>query len=356
MAGATCARSLSDAGVDVCLFDKARGVGGRMATRRVRWSDEAGVDHEVAFDHGAPGFSTHSAAFAKFVHESVQSGELVRWNPIMDSGSFAPLGGLEAWIATPDMPALCRRLLEALPVALGQAVDALHRTASGWRVERQGETLGRDFTHVVLAMPPQQAARLLAAHRPDWARRGFQQRMLPCWTLLGVADPPADPPTWDVAWPSNGPLDWIIRNERKPGRAPVDGRLNWVAHAKAAWSETHLETPGDVVHAELLCAVADFLGQVPSWRISQVHRWRYASVERPDACALEPFWFDDELGLGVCGDFLGGAGVEGAWTSGDALAARIARACSVDRQASVGDAGARISHQVDAIRSGALDA
>jgi predicted NAD/FAD-dependent oxidoreductase len=29
------------------------------------------------------------------------------------------------------------------------------------------------------------------------------------------------------------------------------------------------------------------------------------------------------MGLGACGDFLGGAGVEGAWLSGQMLAARL---------------------------------
>jgi len=247
----------------------------------------------------------------------------------MASDGFVPLEGFESWIAKPDMPTLCRRQLDALPVTLGQTIDAIRSAPGGWRLDWLGETLGRDFTHVVLAMPPSQAASLLAPHRPDWAQLGLRQRMLPCWTLIGVTDRPVDEPAWEAAWPLSGPLAWIIRNERKPGRASDDGRVHWVAHAKAGWSETHLEAPDDAVHATLLSAVGDFLGQAPNWRFSQVHRWRYASVARPDACALEPFWFDAELGLGVCGDFLGGAGLEGAWTSGNAMATRIARACGL---------------------------
>jgi predicted NAD/FAD-dependent oxidoreductase len=33
--------------------------------------------------------------------------------------------------------------------------------------------------------------------------------------------------------------------------------------------------------------------------------------------------WDADAGLGACGDALGGAGVEGAWLSGRALAARL---------------------------------
>ncbi len=35
MTGITCARALADAGFDVTVFEKSRGLGGRMATRRV---------------------------------------------------------------------------------------------------------------------------------------------------------------------------------------------------------------------------------------------------------------------------------------------------------------------------------
>lgn len=329
MAGATCARGLADAGAEVHLFDKARGVGGRLATRRIRWDDAAGPDAEIAFDHGAPGFAVHSAAFASFVHRHVEAGSLVRWLPRMAPGSFVPLEGHECWVGTPRMPALCARLVDGLPLSLGCGVDALRRDADGWRLERLGQTLGSGFAQVVLAMPPLQAAALLGPHRRDWAQLARQQRMLPCWTLMGVAQAPAAAPAWDVAWPVSGPLAWLVRNDHKPGRGPGEGRAHWVAHANAQWSETHLEAADDRVQAALLQAIDAFLGQPQDWRFAQVHRWRYASAARQAVSAREPFWYDDDLGLGVCGDYLGDAGVEGAWTSGEALATRVAWTCEL---------------------------
>lgn len=326
MAGATCARELSDAGVDVHLFEKSRGVGGRMATRRIRWRDAAQRDHEVAFDHGAPGFPVRSAAFARFVDQQAESGALVRWLPRMAPGSLVPFDGCDSWTGSHRMPAVCSRLLDGLHVTLGGAIDTIRRGPAGWSLERLGETLGRGFAHVVLAMPPLQAAALLAPHRRDWATRAREQRMLPCWTLMGLSAEPAAA-EWDSAWPVNGPLGWIVRNDRKPGRRSDDGAAHWVAHASARWSERHLEARDDEVQAALLLAMDEFLGQRLQWRFSQVHRWRYAAVARRASFAQEPFWYDDDLGLGVCGDYLGGAGVEGAWMSGHALGERIAWAC-----------------------------
>ena len=58
---------------------------------------------------------------------------------------------------------------------------------------------------------------------------------------------------------------------------------------------------------------------------ANVHRWRYAAAAAGcDGSSDDECWWDDSLGLGVCGDFLAGGGVEAAWHSGDELADRMA--------------------------------
>ncbi len=54
-----------------------------------------------------------------------------------------------------------------------------------------------------------------------------------------------------------------------------------------------------------------------------MHRWRYAmpAAEAPDNRLC---WWDLSLGLGVCGDYLGGGDADGAWRSGDELGDRMA--------------------------------
>ena len=46
MSGLTCARALQDAGFRVQVFDKSRGVGGRLATRAVGGSGCAPTDDD----------------------------------------------------------------------------------------------------------------------------------------------------------------------------------------------------------------------------------------------------------------------------------------------------------------------
>lgn len=50
IAGLSCAQRLAGAGADVLVLDKARGVGGRCATWRLR---DQPIDHGVAFLHCA---------------------------------------------------------------------------------------------------------------------------------------------------------------------------------------------------------------------------------------------------------------------------------------------------------------
>jgi renalase len=324
LAGLTCAQRLAQAGYTVRVFEKSRGVGGRMATRRLQWQDDSGQAHTASVDHGTASFTARSPAFSGFVADAAEAGLLAPWSPQKAMGSFESLDGPNAWVATPDMPALCRHL--ALAAAwVGQArVAALHHKSSGWEVIGDEGPLGEGFDHVLLAIPPAQAAELVRPHRSDWAELAARWPMRPCWTLMAVVDQGGGEngggPSWNLALPTRGPLASIIRNDAKPGRTSDPLRATWVAHATAAWSQTQLDSPAPGVEAQLKAAVAQWLGQPLVWRHTTVHRWLYASASRAETALVNRFWLDAGLGLGMCGDFLGGAGVEGAWTSGRALA------------------------------------
>jgi predicted NAD/FAD-dependent oxidoreductase len=315
--GAACAQGLRLAGHRVTVFDKSRGVGGRMATRRAKWFDATGQAVTVEFDHGAPHFAARSPRFRAALARAEAAGVVTRWSPRVHVES--PLSGAgEQYLARGTMPSLCRFWLEGTPVRLDYTVAGLHRRADGWHLLSAGGQAEGPFDQVVLAVPPRQAAALLSGHHARWSQALMSIRMEPCWTLMAVTDEVDWP--WDAAEPARGPLAWVARNDRKPGRGGPPGCATWVAHATPAWSAAHLE--------ETAAAVADELGSalqalMPTgvrgslrWHHAAAHRWRYAA---PAAADLEPWW-DAAAGLGVCGDALGGADVEGAWRSGDELA------------------------------------
>lgn len=218
-----------------------------------------------------------------------------------------------------------------------------------------GPAPGSPVAHLVLALPPAQLAPLLSPWRDDWARRARQTPMRPCWTLMAVASPADTWPDWQACWPTEGPLAWLARQDGQPepfgavnpgatpprqrpgdsaaGAAPATPPRDaaararapaaWVAHATAAFSQQHLEAAPETVLPQLQTALEAQLGQHLHWHHSVLHRWRYATAPRADRLQPTGCWWDSNLRLGVCGDHLGGTGVEGAWRSGLALAHRL---------------------------------
>lgn len=323
IAGAACAHALQQAGYGVHVFDKSRGPGGRMATRRLEWLDSQAQKWTTALDHGALCLSAHTAPFQAFVDRAVQQGRLVAWRPRMAAGGLSVGASHAVYVPTPDMPALCRDLLAGVSLVCPWAVDRLHRGPQGWQLESCGVRFDADFDAVVLALPLPQAARLISPHRADWAQVAGSAVMRPCWTLMGVASAPAcaSPEDWDLARPAAGPLAWVMRSDARPGRAQVPGQAHWVAHARTGWSRRHLDHSPAEVQQHLQDALAAVLGGPLGWLHCVVHRWLYASPQGLSRPGVELCWWDDSLALGVCADTLGGRGpgVEAAWMSAQAV-------------------------------------
>ncbi len=330
IAGSSCARALTLAGHSVHVFDKSRGPGGRLATRRVERVDRLGQPCTTRLDHGAVGITARSVSFKAFVDEALRGGGLAQWSPALATGSLPVEDGERFYVPLPDMPALCRRQLVGAATTWSFPVDGLHKRALGWQVQAGSDVHPQPFDAAVLALPPAQAAALLRPHRRDWARHASIAPMQPCWTLMGIADTSKDTlepaPGWDLARPPTGPLEWVLRNDARPGRARVPGQAHWVVHARSGWSRRHLEQPAEWVQQQMQTALANCLGRPVHWHHCAVHRWRYALPQTQKTAAAESFWWDAVQGLGVCGDFLGasgGSGFEGAWLSAQSLSAAM---------------------------------
>lgn len=334
MAGVACVAGLRSAGLKVVLFDKSRGVGGRMATRRVTDADSGAL--RFGLDHGAPAFAARQPRFKAWLSRAEARGVVQRWQPRIHA-VWPQRPELTLWVPQGDMPALARHFLADGPLQLQQTVQRLQRNARGWWLHSaEGQRHG-PFAQVVLAMPPVQAAALLAGHHDGWADSLRAQRMQACWTLMACTAAPDWP--WDAAEPERGPLTLVLRNDRKPGRRTPEGLATWVALATPEWSAAHLEDDPQRVAEALSAALAALLPHdAKPWQYQTVHRWRYAHCAPSDVSARSGqgdhadqaahvdgasalgCWWDADLGLGVCGDHLGGGGVEGAWHSGDELA------------------------------------
>jgi predicted NAD/FAD-dependent oxidoreductase len=318
LAGLSCATLLQRAGFAVSVFDKSRAAGGRMSTRR-------GDGWQC--DHGAQYFTARDPDFCAEVARWCAAGAAALWQPRLQILGEAALRAVDPtvqrFVGTPRMTAPARLLAAELPITTSITIQQLQQQPRGWQLVSIEHGIVRDdFAAVLLAVPAPQAVPLLQLAAPQLANLASTVRMRGSWALmLQFAAPLALP--FDAAFVNTGPLGWIARDRSKPGRV---GQESWLLHANAAWSEQHLDSSSDDVAAALLAAFAELAGPIPqvmsqttpqTW---SAHRWRYADTEQP---LMEGCVWSAADNIGLCGDWLNGGKVEGAWLSGRALAQQV---------------------------------
>lgn len=312
IAGLSAARALRDAGQVVHLFDKSRGSGGRMSSKR----SDAG-----ALDMGAQYFTARDRRFVNEVQRWQSNGWAEQWKPQLynsKAGQLTPSPDEQIrWVGTPRMSAITRALLDDLPVTFGCRITDVFQGEQHWNLlDADGGNHG-PFSHVIIATPAPQATALLAA-APKLASAAAGVKMDPTWAIALAFDKPLDTPM-QGCFVQDSPLDWLARNRSKPGR---DTTLDtWVLHATSAWSKAHLDLSREAVIEHLHGAFAELLHcAMPAPSFSLAHRWLYA---RPSGSHEFGVLADADLGLFVCGDWCLSGRVEGAWLSGQEAARRL---------------------------------
>ncbi|CRL99286.1 NAD(P)/FAD-dependent oxidoreductase [Pseudomonas poae] len=312
IAGLSAAQALRDAGQVIHLFDKSRGSGGRMSSKR----SDAG-----ALDMGAQYFTARDRRFVNEVQRWQSNGWAEQWKPQLynfKSGQLTPSPDEQIrWVGTPRMSAITRALLDDLPVTFGCRITDVFQGEQHWNLlDADGGNHG-PFSHVIIATPAPQATALLAA-APKLASAAAGVKMDPTWAIALAFDKPLDTPM-QGCFVQDSPLDWLARNRSKPGR---DTTLDtWVLHATSAWSKAHLDLSREAVIEHLHGAFAELLHcTMPAPSFSLAHRWLYA---RPSSSHEFGVLADADLGLFVCGDWCLSGRVEGAWLSGQEAARRL---------------------------------
>ena len=296
IAGLACAGRLARAGLTPLVLDKGRGIGGRVATRRVG---------ALQFDHGAQYVTAQGDDFAAVLATLAASGQVRDWN----DGS-----GDKRMVGVPGMSALAKAMAAGLDVRQGIQVASVRRDASGWLLSTGDTDLAA--SRLVITAPAPQAAALLGHEHPLTARLAGV-RMEPCLTLMAAIAAPAP---FASRFAPDEPLSWIAQDSSKPGRPSADP-VAFVAQAGPAFSADHLELGPDALVDLLTPLLCRQLG-VGTDRVvhAQAHRWRYARVASPLG---QPFLSDDAGMLFVGGDWCLGQRIEDAWTSGMAMAEEL---------------------------------
>lgn len=306
LAGLTAARELTHRNVPVTLLDKGRGVGGRLATRRIEQSRA---------DHGAQYFSAKSPEFRAQVQEWLTDGLVSEW-PHHSSADFQH----PRYVGTEGMNAIAKQLAKGLDIRTGERAIRLESETTGWRVETEtGTTYQADA--VLITVPAPQALALLWESSIDLNSSGLSAletiEYQPCLAVMVLLNQPSQIPAPGYLKFDDGPVAWVADNSRK-GISPNQPSVT--IHASHSFSQTHLEGDMNAVGKQLVAHLQEWI-PAESIQAIQVHRWRYSNATRRyhEACLAaqtpHPLLFG--------GDGFGVGNVEGAYLSGRALAGKV---------------------------------
>ena len=311
MSGITAGLYLQNNGYEVNLYEKSRGPGGRMATRRV---------DDLAFDHGAQYFTARHERFRHQVNAWVEAGAVKEWTGrigVLDQGTIdSKPSTTRRYVGTPRMSALTRHMSASLDVAYNTRISNVTYADASWTLETESGQTTEAYDGLLITVPPEQALPFLS-HSPDLHDQVRAVSMRPCWAVMLVYDTPLSIPL-DGAFVHNSPLSWICRNGQKPERPPHE---TWVLHSSPDWAEQHLEMTREQVLPLLVHAFQEAVGEdLQAASFAKAHRWRYALAQNPLSTGC--LW-DPAKHLAVSGDWCNSSRVEGAYLSGLAAAGRF---------------------------------
>ncbi|MEQ3554082.1 FAD-dependent oxidoreductase [Pseudonocardia nematodicida] len=304
IAGVTCAAELAARGVDVTVYERARGAGGRLATHR--------HDGRPA-DIGAAYFTVSDDGFAAHVERGRAAGLVREWTDTLavydGTTRSADAPGPVRWAAPGGLRSLVTDTARDLTVHTGRTVKRVRPGPDGRPVVD-----GESCDAVVLAMPDPQAVRLLDPDTSAGAAVAGRAWNPVLALTLGFAR--RDWPELPAAFVNDHPVLSLVADDgdRRGDRAPV-----LVAHSTGELARAHDADPSGAV-PEMTAAVRELLGIAdgPEW--THVHRWRFAA---PAQQRDEPFHLDDD-GIGLAGDAWGRSRVQTAWLSGRAAGRAVA--------------------------------
>ncbi|GAB4241261.1 MAG: FAD-dependent oxidoreductase [Stanieria sp.] len=318
LAGLTCAQHLQQQRYQVIVLDKSRGVGGRVATRRI---------NNTCVDHGVPFLEIQGKQTEELIQQLTQAKILQLWDgkiyQLDSQNNLQPTPPIKRYIIPEGINTIAKYLARGLEINKQFQVTAIKPIENIWQILTESNEQIKAKA-IVMAIPAPQALPILESQVPTKLINQLRQvQFYPCITVMAGYDSQylSDLPSWQgVRINNQTDLIWIAldSSKRDTTTQPV-----FVFHSTAEFTQKYLDATDLQPAGKQLLQQAAFLLlpwlDSPQWL--QVHRWRYSipshSLFLPCLSTTQP------LPLVCCGDWCIGNGVEDALISGLASAAKI---------------------------------
>ena len=303
VAGLRCAQGLREQGIEARVFEKSRGLGGRLARRQYPWG---------SVDIGAPllTVNTPPADWSPLVAQGQvirQRFRCARWQ----LSGFEALPDQQHYIATPSNNQLCHYLADGVEIQRNCRVG---RIQQGRLFDEQGQALG-EFDAVILTAPAPQSRALLPEDSPLLPD---DEPWQPGWTLLLQFETALA--LADIIEFADHPLfSRLVHLSALEGRSHRGCYSLQLSAAASAW----LRKTGDEQGlAQCLSALAEIV-EVPP--LLHWGRQGWQLLDGKTMQLRDDRRVDHRQRIVLAGDWCAGGGVEGAWRSAALALAQVAQ-------------------------------
>ncbi len=314
LSGLTVANTLKDY-ANVNLFEKSRGVSGRMSTR---YADS------YHFDHGTQFFKAKSNDFKAFIKPMIKEGVIDIWHGRFvefEEGNIVKRrawdAGFPHYVGVPGMNAIAQYLSRDLKIHLNTKVASIRKDHAHWLLfDDQDKTLGT-YDWVISTIPSQQAADLLPESLPIVSLIKLI-KMQACYSIMLGFEQPLNL-EFDAALIKDSNISWISVNNTKPKR---NQPFCLLINSTNQWATDHANDDPNKVMQTLCDETSQLIGHdLIKANHQAIHRWLYANIEKQQI--PDTYLMDINQRIAACGDWCISGRVESAFTSGFTLANQL---------------------------------
>ncbi len=299
---------------EVVVFEKSRGFGGRVATRR---SDD------YIFDHGAQFFKAKTEEFKEYIRPMIDQNVIEIWKARFVEIDNSKIINNRTWnddpsnyVGTPSMNAIGKFMADGLDIRLSEKVANVSKSSKWSLYNEANEDLGQ-FDWLISAIPPKQIMDIIPDVINLYPGIG-KHEMLACFSLMLGYKEKIDV-GFDAALIKGSDISWLSVNSSKPLRS---NNYTFLVHSTNKWASLNIDKDRDWVKNYLcneLSSIIPINTEIASY--VGLQGWRYANIKKQSGNT--EFFFNKDDKFGLCGDWFIQGRIEAAFLSGSHLADQI---------------------------------
>lgn len=299
---------------NVEIFEKSRGVGGRMSTRK---------EPPFTFDHGAQFFKIKTTEFENFVSELFSEKIIRPWKfrlAYFDANNLKKVKIIKKkdkfFVGTPSMDSIVKYKSEKCNVILNTKIEKIFKENGKWCLSDQNKEKYGDYDWIILSLPAEQSLQLITQEISFYSSLK-EIKMNSCISLM-IGMRKKLHLNYDAALIEKSDIAWLAINNSKPCRKKNQSIL---INSTYEYASKNINSSNDEIIKHLLNVASDLVKkELSNSELIKLHKWRYVEAEKSPQ---EDYFIDCKKKIAICGDWFVNSRVEGAFTSAYELSKEI---------------------------------